>query len=515
MSRHMRRAVAVALATALLVAGTALAAARNGPDTAGQEPRDLLLILLDAVPYTTALAAVAGNGDGPPPFADFHHPVPLVSTFPSTTGVAFGEIFAGFGLEPSPGYESRFFDWDRREKVGGGPISYHRHDFPWREFFDWKRKGVIRNAFGAVRPVRSSMRALHRALDDFVRSDDPTFLVYVSSTDAAAHLRGPDELLPTFAELDRLLAETRASRSDRPFDTVILSDHGIDGGEPLINVRAGVRAALKGAGFSLGDRLRRPGDAVLTPYGLVSSFEIYTAPEDEERAATAAVSAAGVDLCVYATDGGWSVVGSEGSGRIRRHPGVTTAAETSSAATRDVAADGDRAAAERLREAVGTTRATRRSAAPARGPSAARSGAGGPEWAYTVQGEDPLELPPPLANRMADGDVWIPDLELFRATADGHYPDPFHRIAAAFELVENPASVVCSLAPGHMYGARTTALAARFTKGRLRWTHGALYREASVGFLMTDALEWRPNSPVRAARALQSFTQYAEKGAQR
>lgn len=464
----MRRVAVVALATASLMAGTALAAARNGTETAGREPRDLLLILLDAVPYTTALAAVSGDDDGPPPFAGFHHPVPLVSTFPSTTGVAFGEIFAGFGLDPSPGYESRFFDWDRREKVGGGPISYHRYDFPWRGFFDWKRKGVIRNAFGAVRPVRSSMRALRRALDAFVRSDDPTYLVYVGSTDSAAHLRGPDELLPTFSELDRLLTETRASRSDRPFYTVILSDHGIDGGVPLINVWAGVRAALEGAGFSLGDRLRRAGDAVLTPYGLVSSFEIYTAPEDEGRAATAAVSAAGVDLCVYATDGGWSVVSSEGSGRIRRHPGVTTAA-----------------------------------------------GAGGPEWAYTVHGEDPLELPPPLADRMADGDVWIPDLDLFRATADGHYPDPFHRIAAAFELVENPASVVCSVAPGHMYGARTTELTARFTKGRLRWTHGALYREASLGFLMTDALEWQPNSPVRAARALQSFTQYAEKGAQR
>lgn len=474
----MRRVAAVALATASLVAGTALAAARNGTDTAGQEPRDLLLILLDAVPYATALAAVAGDGDGPPPFAGFHHPVPLVSTFPSTTGVAFGEIFAGFGLEPSPGYESRFFDWDRREKVGGGPISYHRYDFPWREFFDWKRKGMIRNAFGAVRPVRSSMRALRRALDDFVRSDDPTFLVYVSSTDSAAHLRGPDELLATFSELDRLLMETRASRSNRPFDTVILSDHGIDGGEPLINVRAGVKAALKGAGFSLGDRLRRPGDAVLTPYGLVSSFEIYTAPEDEERAATAAAAAPGVDLCAYSADGGWSVVGRKGRGRIRQRPSATTTAQTAEAG------------------------------------SAARPVTGGPEWAYAVQGEDPLDLPPPLADRMAEGDVWIPDLELFRATADGHYPDPFHRIAAAFELVENPASVVCSVAPGHMYGARTTELVARFTKGRLRWTHGALYREASVGFLMTDALEWRPNSPVRAARALQSFTQYAEKGAQ-
>lgn len=54
----MRRVAAVALATASLVAGTALAAARNGTETAGQEPRDLLLILLDAVPYTTALAEI-------------------------------------------------------------------------------------------------------------------------------------------------------------------------------------------------------------------------------------------------------------------------------------------------------------------------------------------------------------------------------------------------------------------------------------------------------------------------
>lgn len=432
-----------------VVAGPVIGSATTA---AGPEPRAVLFIVLDAVPYATALEASAGSDSGQPLFAGFQGPVPLVSSFPSTTGIAFAEIFADFGLERSPGYVSRFFDWDQHEKVGGGPISYYRYRFPWRHFFDWKRQGVLRASFKSLRPVRASLGALRRALDEFVHSESPTFFVYVAATDAAAHLRGPDELEAIFVELDQLLEETRARRPDRPFDTVILSDHGIDGGDPLDNVHPEVKAALESAGFSIGERLSRPGNVVMTPYGLVSSFEVYTFDGEETRVAAATASVPGVDLCAYATDEGWSVVGEGGSGHIRR-----------------------------------------------------RTGRSGTEWSYAVEGEDPLELVELFAARETGGDGWMPDGELFRATADDKYPDPFHRLTAAFDLVENPASVVCSLAPGHMYGMRKTELAARIAKGKLRWTHGALYREASLGFLMTDSAGWRPNSPVRAGRALEAF----------
>ncbi len=69
-------------------------------------------------------------------------------------------------------------------------------------------------------------------------------------------------------------------------------------------------------------------------------------------------------------------------------------------------------------------------------------------------------------------------------------------------MVTNPASVICSIAPGYMYGLKKTETAARISKGRLRWTHGALYWEASAGFLLTDSPEALPSAPIRIAEAL-------------
>jgi hypothetical protein len=75
-------------------------------------------------------------------------------------------------------------------------------------------------------------------------------------------------------------------------------------------------------------------------------------------------------------------------------------------------------------------------------------------------------------------------------------------LAGAFVTVDNPASVVCSLAPGHMYGARATEHTAHWTKGALRWTHGALGRAASLGFLMTDRARGPGPPALRYDRAL-------------
>ena len=65
-------------------------------------------------------------------------------------------------------------------------------------------------------------------------------------------------------------------------------------------------------------------------------------------------------------------------------------------------------------------------------------------------------------------------------------PDPAHRVARAFDLVQHEASVVCSVAPGYMFGAALTEFAGRLGVGRLRWTHGALERADTLGFVTTD-----------------------------
>jgi hypothetical protein len=42
--------------------------------------------------------------------------------------------------------------------------------------------------------------------------------------------------------------------------------------------------------------------------------------------------------------------------------------------------------------------------------------------------------------------------------------------------------------------------------GHLKWTHGALEHDASLGFLMSDVPVWRPLGPVRFDHALAPFT---------
>ena len=124
-------------------------------------------------------------------------------------------------------------------------------------------------------------------------------------------------------------------------------------------------------------------------------------------------------------------------------------------------------------------------------------------WSYESEGRDPLRLDEALGDRR--GQPWLSDSEVFAATRTAEYPDPFHRISRCFDLVENPASVVCSLDRDSMYGSRMTAIASRLSVGRLRWTHGALHAEASLGFLMSDVEGWQPGSAVRFDEALEPF----------
>lgn len=428
------------------------------PAAAGlaREP-DLLFIALDAVPFAAVEEARHPAAGVEPLFADLAGPTRLISSFPSTTSVAFGAILGELDLEASPGYEARFFDWDEQRRAGGGPISYFRIRFAWREFFDWNRRGALRNAVQSARPVRSSIQELARALDTFAASHDPAYFVYVAATDTAAHLDGPGALRPILGELDRLLAETRRRRADRPFVTVLFSDHGIAGsGEPLINVHERAAAALRDAGLEPRARLRGEAGAVLTPYGLVSSFEVYVAEGRERLAADAVAAREGIDLCAWRSEDGWMVGGERGEARIERR-GAGSAAR----------------------------------------------------WRYTALRGDPLGLVP-VMERLADRGGWVTDGAMLAATALGEYPDPLRRVAQAFELVENPASVVCSVAAGHMYGARRTELLARLAKGPLRWTHGALSAEASLGFVLSDAPAWSPPPAVRASDALAPFLRGGE-----
>ena len=453
MRRYRRRdgpegkgAIGLILLAALLVATVVLA---------DEKPKRRLFISLDAVPYQVAEDVMDPALGDEALFQGFKGPVRLVSTFPSSTSVALPGILGPIGLRLSPGYEARFFDWNEGKVRGGGAVSYRKIEFPWREWFDWGRKGVAGSAIEAVKPVKSGIKRLRNAMDDFVRSDKDEFWIYSAATDIAGHVISPEAHKDFFRALDEMILEARQASPDRPFDVVVFSDHGMEGGDPLINVFKPAKKALKASGFRVKKKLKAPQVVVLTPFGLVSNFEAYTHDENKARVAETLATVEGVDLCAYELEEGW---------RVESHRGSATLLQ------------------KELEDRVW--------------------------WSYQPHHGDPLEFLDLMATMEQEGVArqgWLPDEACFEATFDAENPDPFYRIGHAFELVTNPASVICSVGRGYMYGAPHTSVLAQFGKGRLRWTHGALNREATLGFLFSDVEGWDAPKAVRFDQAILPF----------
>ena len=430
-----------------------------GQDTTPELVRTMVVIL-DAVPLGTVENVLASQTEGERLFEGFQPVRPLVSTFPSSTSVAMGGLLEPFELPRSPGYEARFFDWEELKVRGGGAISFFRIDFAWRDFFDWSRKGVVRSAFGGLRPVSASGTRLQKSVDAFFRSPKDTYFIYLETTDLAAHLKGPAALEEVMVWLDGNIKDVRRRFPESPFRTVIFSDHGVEGSAEakLENVLPVVREALASGGFRVTKKLAQPNDVVLTPFGLVSSLEAYTDPTRAQEVGSRLASAVGVDLCVYRSQEAethfW-VVDEVGGAEI----------------VRGLGADGDL-------------------------------------WSYSPEDGDPLEYASVVAALGAGpaGELAFPDDRWFEQTADHFYPDALYRIVRAFELVENPATVLCSLEPGFMYGAKSTERLAKVGGSTVRWTHGALHRDATVGFLLTDDERFVTPGPLRFDRALVPLT---------
>ena len=447
---------------ALVVVALSPAGRASGEESDAGGVARTLVVMLDAVPFGTVERLLEARAADDPLFETFAAPRPLISSFPSSTSVAMVGLLEPFELPRSPGYEARFFDWNRRRVRGGGAISFFRIEFAWREFFDWSRKGVVRSALGGLRPVAASVTRIDNAVDAFMRSDQALYFVYLETTDLAAHLKGPGELDLVLERLDGALDRARAQYPDARFRTVILSDHGVDGdGSRLENALPAVREAVRAGGFRLRNRLRAPGEAVLTPFGLVSSFEAYAAKGDVAALSTALAGAPGVDLCVSRSESGARVESEEGRARVER-----------------------------------------------------REDAEGVAWRYVLESGDPLgyrEIAEELSPRGAEPE-FVADARWLEATASHLYPDALYRISRAFDLVDNPASILCSLESGRMYGRSSTEWLARISGATVRWTHGALSRRATLGFLLTDDERFGAGGAVRFDRALAPLAVRRESG---
>ncbi len=127
-------------------------------------------------------------------------------------------------------------------------------------------------------------------------------------------------------------------------------------------------------------------------------------------------------------------------------------------------------------------------------------------FSYEWHDTDPLDLAP-IMKRLGTpaqdaSPPWFPDSRWFEATQLSDYPDPLYRLYHSFEIAKNSASLLCSLEAGYAFGATGLEWLSWLAHGDMRWTHGALTKADSVGFIMTNGPDWRPRKAVRFNEAL-------------
>jgi hypothetical protein len=444
--------VRVVARTVALVAcvGVVSAAAAEPPD----RPTALLLAL-DGMPYRVVEQARAEGA-----FAGWSDPSRLISTFPSTTHVAFASLFQPLGVRPSDGYELRYFDRDKNRMTGGSPIGYQQQAYDWKGMLHVKRQSLFAKLMVYTSPRITAGRELKTIRKAVLASDRELILAHVGSTDAMGHLRGDEAMLRFLHRLDAQLAQLHEEYErihGRPLRVLLYSDHG-NTAEKVDKVK-GLRKELRAAGFRVTKKLRRDNDVVAPTFGIVSYGPLFTYAEKAESAAVASVGHEAVDLAFWlGAERRIEVVSDEGRASIR---------------WRD----------------VGGRRRVR----------------------YEHSGFDVLRVDAARYGLVRDGlldEQGYADAEdWFRETAFGYYPDPLNRLINAFAggRVASPATVLLSLQPGYGWGWRSAHFMARVQGGRVEGTHGGLDSESSVGFWMTDDSRIHPPAAQTAARALAAF----------
>jgi hypothetical protein len=369
-------------------------------------------------------------------------PAPVINAFPSLTNPALVEILQSRGAPPARGYEDLFFDPARNRMAGGllyrlshkkfiattyrGVFDYHPHPASMTVEYALPVLGPWMN--GAI-----NLAGLKSALE---KSDKRIVLAYFDSSDLAIHLYGKWIIRGQLRAIDRLAGEL--SSAEDPVQVVVFSDHG-NKMEKLR--RAGLKKALKLAGFRVSRKVTDRRSVVLPRFGLVSAAVLYAQPESQERLASTLTRAKGVDLVAYHSAGVVHVLSADGRARIEQRE------KQQGTYYRYQPMEGDplllAGAEERLRES------------------------------------SQME-----ADGFASAEAWL------RVTETHLYPDPLRRLWSSLDgLVEQPATVIVSLQEGYYTGSPLLDLFAW-----MRATHGSLHRAQSLGMVLsTDPALFLPH----------------------
>ena len=410
------------------------------------------MLALDGVPLRVVEEARSRGA-----FQGWPDTLPLVSTFPSMTNVAFTAMLQPFGAEAARGYEVQYFDRQRNKVVGRNPFRYHNRVFAWRDLFDRTGRSFRGKVEIYSHPIRLARKEVAAAAKVLLDSPKEVILAHVGGTDALVHVKGDEPPVRFLLELEDRLREIREEhekRRGRPLRIVLLSDHGNT--RRKVRRAPGIEGQLEEAGLRLRGRLEGPDDVVAATFGVVSYGALYLAPERAETAARAVSRSPAVEVAAW--------VSGEGEARV-------------------VSRRGD--ALIRWRDF----------------PQGRR-------FAYLSKGPEPLGFAAVRSRLEESGQL---DAEGFGSGADWlaagagtGYPGALRRLVDGLtaDYVENRATVLFSVEPGYAWGWKSAHVAARLKGGRLEGTHGGLDSESSLAFFLSDDPALSGGAPLHAAEAL-------------
>jgi len=376
-----------------------------------------LILCLDGVPFEEVEALWAEGH-----FREFFRPVPVISPFPSASGLALSALFH---TGPVAGYEDGYFDRARNELSGGALKTSTQADMPYVELLDYDLPGWSRG-LAYVMPVKSYRADLGRLRQRFLASSKKVFLAHLATSDSIYHV------VPR-AQARALLQEVNALARELYFDAggklriTLFSDHG----NSLVQNRSvPLRAHLEARDWRLTKQLGGARDIVVPTYGLMGFFAVYAAPGAQAALARDLAAMEGVDVAVFADGESVVIESARGRAHVEWMP------------------DGAR-------------------------------------YRYLTESGDPLELAESLASlkrdKKSDTDGWVSDADWFAATAGHRLPDPLHRLREwATNHVRNRADLVVSLKPGYHQGSASFDRLVTMLS-----THGSFDRAQSLGFAMS------------------------------
>ena len=259
-----------------------------------------LIICLDGISYRDMKALQAGVTYKDTHGIQFHRQgfhqgyfpaSSLISTFPSTSDVAWTDIF---GDRPLPGYQRTYFSAAANLEMSvNGITSSMEHE---RQMQCEVENGFLRT-LGYVYPSHMYEYEVHELVKNFLNTKDggDNFYAYIRTPDDAQHLAR--DVFAMLCALDEKLRELRAiyqAREGHDLEILILSDHGNN--HAGVGQRVEIRSFLKNAGYRVTNSIVYPKDIVLPTVGIESWVEIHNSPAETETLLQLLPQLKGVDV---------------------------------------------------------------------------------------------------------------------------------------------------------------------------------------------------------------------------